>query len=297
MYHNPVLLAESIAGLRISPTGIYADLTFGGGGHSQAILPHLSTGRLIAFDQDPRALENRIDDQRITMVNGNFRYLLQYLRYCDALPLDGILADLGVSSYQIDRPERGFTTRGDAPLDMRMDTGQVMSAEDLLRNSSEDELTMIFREFGELTQGRLIARAIIAFRSQQPITTSAMLKEAVKHYIPFKHEHKFLAQLFQAIRIAVNDEMAALQEMLLQCKDALKPGGRLVIIAYHSLEDRLVKHYLRSGNFLDQPEVDFFGKASVPFRVITRKAIVASEEEIAGNPRSRSARLRIGERN
>lgn len=296
MYHNPVLLHESIAGLRISPSGTYADLTYGGGGHSRAILDQLPQGRLIAFDQDPRAIENRIDDPRLIMVNGNFRYLMQFLRYHDALPLDGLLADLGVSSHQIDNPERGFTTRGDAPLDMRMDTEQTQSALNLLQEITEEALTAILKEFGELQQARRIAGAIVETRKVGEIDTTARLKEAVKPFIPFKQEHKFLAQLFQAIRIAVNDEMPALKEMLMQCADAIKPGGRLVVIAYHSLEDRLVKHYIRSGNFEDKPETDFFGNTKAPFKPITRKAITASPEEIAQNSRARSAKLRIGER-
>ena len=295
-YHNPVLLKESVEGLRIDPEGVYADLTFGGGGHSREILERLSGGRLIAFDQDPQAAENSIDDTRFTFVNGNFRYLTQFLRYHNALPVDGILADLGVSSHQIDSAQRGFSTRSDAPLDMRMDTELPQSAATLLQSVQEDELEAILRNYGEVSGSRRVARAIISFRDRYSIDTTFKLKEAVSSFVPARFENKFMAKLFQAIRIAVNDEIAALREMLLQCHDVLKPGGRLVVISYHSIEDRLVKHFMRTGNFEDRKETDFFGKSNTPFRVITRKAVTPSQDELAVNSRARSARLRIGEK-
>lgn len=296
MYHNPVLLNESVEGLRIDPDGVYADLTFGGGGHSRAILERLSGGRLVAFDQDPQAAANAIDDPRFTLVGGNFRYLTQFLRYHDALPVDGILADLGVSSHQIDSAHRGFSTRSDAPLDMRMDTELSQSAATLLQRVEVDELDAILRNYGEVSSSRRIARAIVSFRERHAIDTTFALKEAVASFVPARFENKFMAKLFQAIRIAVNDEIESLREMLLQCYDVLRPGGRLVVISYHSIEDRLVKHFLRTGNLEDRKETDFFGKSNTPFRVITRKAVTPSPEELKVNSRARSARLRIGEK-
>ncbi len=297
MYHNPVLLDVSTDGLRINSSGTYVDATFGGGGHTRSILARLTNGRVIAFDQDREALENMIDDPRLILVHGNFRYLTHFLRYHNALPADGILADLGVSSHQIDRYERGFSTRSDAPLDMRMDPDQGRSAAELLNTIPREELETILREYGELPDSRRIATAITRKREQQAIASARDLKEAVKPFIPPAREHKFLAKLFQALRIAVNEETEALKEMLTQSASVLKPGGRLVVISYHSIEDRLVKHFIRSGNFEDKPEKDFFGKTKLPFTVITRKAISPTPEEIASNNRARSARLRIGEKN
>lgn len=297
MYHNPVLLNDSIAGLCIQPTGVYADLTFGGGGHTRAILDQLGDGRVVAFDQDEEAHQNRIDDKRLSMVRGNFRYLTQYLRFMGALPVDGILADLGISSHHIDAGERGFSTRFDASLDMRMDRARGQNAADLINSSSPEELASIFRELGELPNSAKLARHIVQYRSAGRITTTEMLKEAAIPFAPLRQEHKFFAQLFQAIRIAVNDEINALKEMLLQTAQVLRPGGRLVIISYHSLEDRLVKHYMRSGNLEDKKDTDFFGQSDLPYKVITRKAIVPSAEEMTANSRARSAKLRIAERN
>ncbi|MFO7723548.1 MAG: 16S rRNA (cytosine(1402)-N(4))-methyltransferase RsmH [Bacteroidales bacterium] len=296
MYHNPVLLHESIEGLRISPGGIYVDATFGGGGHSRAILEKLEGGRLIGIDQDADASANAVDDPRFTLVHGNFRYLIQYLRYLGALPADGILADLGISSHQIDRPERGFTLRADAPLDMRMDRGLEQNAATLLASATQEALQKILKDFGEIQHAGRVASSLIRYRETQPLDTSDTIREALRPMIPARQEHKFLAKVFQALRIAVNDELEALKEFLMQCPDVLKPGGRLVVIAYHSLEDRLVKHFLRSGNFEDKPDTDFFGNVSAPFRAITRSALTPSEEEMAENNRARSARLRIGER-
>lgn len=298
IYHNPVLLKESISGLRINPSGVYADLTYGGGGHSRELLSQLGDGKVFAFDQDSRAIENRIDDSRLTLINGNFRYMIQFLRYHKALPVDGVLADLGVSSHQIDIPARGFSTRADAPLDMRMNTEQELSAAKFLEQISEDDLEHTLRAYGDIPNSRKIAKAIIAKRAESKgISSTFSLIDAVRHFVPARFENKFMAKLFQAVRIAVNDEVAALKEMLVQCADAIKPGGRLVVISYHSLEDRIVKHYLRTGNFEDKPDKDFFGNINAPFSIVNRKAITPSPEELAANSRARSAKLRIGERN
>jgi len=298
MYHKPVLLKESVDGLRISPAGTYADLTFGGGGHSKAILERLGpNGRLIAFDQDTDAFKNAPSDNRFVPVNANFRYLLQFLRYHKALPLDGILADLGVSSHQIDTPERGFTTRGDAPLDMRMDRAVGANASDMIASASEEELADTLYYYGELKNARRIAAAMVAERQTQTLDRVDVLRNVLAPFVPARHENRFMARVFQAFRIAVNDEIGALKEMLLQCPEAIGPGGRMVVISYHSLEDRLVKHFFRSGNFQDLPNKDFFGRVQTPFKAITSGALAPSEEEVQNNNRARSARLRIGERN
>jgi 16S rRNA (cytosine1402-N4)-methyltransferase len=297
MYHKPVLLHESLEGLRISPEGTYADLTFGGGGHSVAILGRLTTGRLIVFDQDRRALENAPADDRLVPVSANFRYLLHFLRYHDALPVDGIIADLGVSSHQIDTPERGFTTRTDAPLDMRMNPAASLTAAEVIAGSTEERLADVLYQYGELRNARQMAAALCARRSVSPITTANHLREALVHCIPSRQEHKFMARIFQALRIEVNDELGALREMLMQCAEAIKPGGRLVVLSYHSLEDRLVKRFIRSGTFSDRPETDFFGRVDTPFTPVVSGAVKPTGEEISENNRARSARLRIGERN
>ncbi len=297
MYHNPVLLHESLEGLRISPVGTYADLTFGGGGHAKAILGQLTTGKLVVFDQDQRALDNAPVDDRLICVHANFRFLLNFLRYHNALPLDGVLADLGVSSYQFDTPERGFTTRENATLDMRMNTGLEKTAADIITEASEEKLADILYHYGELRNARQLASALVNARSNQPVTTVDHLKAAIGKHIPARQEKKFMARVFQAFRIEVNDELPALREMLVQCKEAIKPGGRLVVIAYHSLEDRLVKRYLRNGTFDDKPETDFYGRVDAPFTPVGSGAIMPSSEEIQQNNRARSARLRIGERN
>ncbi len=296
MYHNPVLLNESVEALRISPKGTYVDLTFGGGGHSRAILEKLTSGRLFAFDQDEQAFRNAPDDPRLTTVSGNFRYMIQFLRYYSAIPVDGILADLGVSSYQIDTPDRGFTNRMEAPLDMRMNISSEKNAAGLLATVTQEELAGYLYNYGDIKNSKQVAAAIINHRSVTPIKTSGELKEAVKRFVIHGRENQFLARLFQALRIAVNDEAEALKEMLMQTLDALKPGGRLAVISYHSLEDRLVKHFLRSGNFDDKPVTDFFGRSSSPFILVKPGAIKPSIDEIGSNPRSRSATLRIGER-
>jgi len=296
MYHLPALLHECIEGLGINPSGIYADVTFGGGGHSREILNKLDAGgRLIAFDQDEDALQNTIEDERFTLVNENFRYLKNFLRLHKAFPLDGILADLGISSHQIDTPERGFATRFEGPLDMRMARNQGVTAAHMVNTYPEERLCSIFKLFGEISNARQLASAITQSRTN-PITTTSELKEAIKQCIPANYESKYLAQVFQAIRIEINDEMGALQAMLKQCADALKPGGRLVVISYHSLEDRLVKNYMKTGNFEGIPEKDFFGNIITPLKAITRKPITPAAAELKSNPRSRSAKLRIAQK-
>ncbi|HRZ48273.1 MAG TPA: 16S rRNA (cytosine(1402)-N(4))-methyltransferase RsmH [Bacteroidales bacterium] len=290
------MLQESLEGLSLREGGTYADLTFGGGGHSRAILSALKGGRLIALDQDPEAHAHAPLDDRLTMVHGNFRYITQYLRYLKAIPLDGILADLGISSHQIDEGRRGFSTRTDARLDMRMDPQMTSDAARVVNEYTVEALEAVFRNYGELPSARKLSASIIRIRAERPIATTGDLVLAVKPFTPSGQEHKFLAQVFQALRIAVNDEIEALKEMLLQVPSLLKPGGRLVVIAYHSLEDRLVKHFMRSGNFEDKPEADFYGNRSLPFRLITRKAVVPTAQEITRNNRARSARLRVAER-
>jgi len=296
MYHQPALLHESIEGLSINPSGIYADVTFGGGGHSREILAKLNAdGRLIAFDQDEDSLSNALDDERFTLVNENFRYLKNFLRLHKAFPLDGILADLGISSHQIDTPGRGFATRFEGPLDMRMARNQGATAAEMVNTYPEEKLRSVFQLYGEISNARQLAVKIVEAR-KNPITTTSELKEAIKSCMPSNYENKYLAQVFQAIRIEINDEMGALQAMLKQCADSLKPGGRLVVISYHSLEDRLVKNYIKTGNTEGILEKDFYGNIIAPFKSITRKPITPAEAELATNPRSRSAKLRVAQK-
>ena len=296
MYHQPALLHESIEGLSINPSGIYADVTFGGGGHSREILTKLNAdGRLIAFDQDEDSLSNALDDERFTLVNENFRYLKNFLRLHKAFPLDGILADLGISSHQIDTPGRGFATRFEGPLDMRMARNQGATAAEMVNTYPEEKLRSVFQLYGEISNARQLAVKIVEAR-KNPITTTSELKEAIKSCMPSNYENKYLAQVFQAIRIEINDEMGALQAMLKQCADSLKPGGRLVVISYHSLEDRLVKNYIKTGNTEGILEKDFYGNIIAPFKSITRKPITPAEAELATNPRSRSAKLRVAQK-
>jgi len=296
MYHRPALLHECIEGLSINPSGIYADLTFGGGGHSREILSKLNAdGRLIAFDQDEDSLQNALIDERFTLVNENFRYLKNFLRLHKALPLDGILADLGISSYQIDTPGRGFATRFEGPLDMRMGRNQGTTAAQMVNTYPEEKLQSVFKMYGELSNARQLAAVIVQARTS-PITTTTELKEAIKSCLPSNYENKFLAQIFQAIRIEINDEMGALQAMLKQCADVLKPGGRLVVISYHSLEDRLVKNYMKTGNFEGVQEKDFYGNIIAPLKPVTRKPITPEATELKSNPRARSAKLRIAQK-
>lgn len=296
MYHQPALLTESIDGLDINPAGTYVDVTFGGGGHSKVILNNLKDGRLIAFDQDQDALNNKLDDPRFTFINQNFKFLTNFLRLYKAIPVDGILADLGISSYQIDNPVRGFSTRFDAELDLRMNQKAGISAKDIINQYTLDDLKRIFLEYGEFHNAYHISQAIISARNNSEIETTAQLKNILKKYAERGRENKFFARIFQALRIEVNNEMETLKDFLKQSTTLLKPGGRLVVISYHSLEDRLVKNFMKSGNFEGKIEKDFYGNVIAPFKSITRKPIVPSEKELEINPRSRSAKLRIAER-
>ena len=292
-YHTPVLLEESVALLAVDPAGTYVDLTFGGGGHSRRILSALGPGgRLYAFDQDRDARANSPDDARFHFVESNFRFLRGALRLRGVGQVDGILADLGVSSHHFDALERGFSFRGEAPLDMRMNQRARRSAAEVVNGYSSEELTRILGDWGELETPWKVANCIVRARAAAPLVTTAQLVGAVRPCTPRKEESKFLTKLFQALRIEVNGEMEALRMALEQSLKVLRPGGRLVVISYHSLEDRLVKNFLRSGNFSGQPETDFYGRRLAPFEVLTRKAVVPSAEELVRNPRSRSAKLR-----
>ena len=296
-YHIPVMLKECIEALAIDPKGTYVDLTMGGGGHTRQILAHLNRdGHLYSLDQDPDAEANAPHDERHTFVASNFRFVRGALRLRGVEQVDGILADLGVSSHHFDAKHRGFSFRGDAPLDMRMNTREGRTAADIVNTYTNDALAKIFSEYGELDTTWKIANCIERARSEKPITTTAELVEAVKPCTPPKDEAKFLTKLFQALRIELNGEMEALKMALEQSLKLLKPGGRLVVMSYHSLEDRIVKNFMRSGNTEGVIEKDFFGRATTPFRVITRKAVVPTNEEIESNPRSRSAKLRVAER-
>ena len=294
VYHIPVLLETAIEQLAINPDGIYVDLTFGGGGHSRRILQELGDGgRLYSFDQDRDTRANCPDDPHFHYVESNFRFLRGALRWRGVDQVDGILADLGVSSHHFDATERGFSFRGEAPLDMRMNQRGRLTAADLVNDASTEELPRIFGDWGELETPWKIASCLDRARRVARIETTAQLVEAVRPCTPKKDESKFLTKLFQALRIEVNGEMEALKMALEQSLKVLKPGGRLVVIAYHSLEDRLVKNFLRSGNFRGEVEKDFFGRSQAPFEVVTRKAIVPTAEELERNPRSRSAKLRV----
>ncbi len=295
-YHNPVLLQETVAGLQIKPNGVYVDVTFGGGGHSREILKQLgSDGKLIAFDQDKDALENAIDDPRFMLINENFRYLKRFLRFYGHKEVDGILGDFGVSSHQFDAPERGFSTRFEADLDMRMNQEADLSAFQVINKYSESDLRKIFSQYGELRAAAGMARVVVEARGLETIKTSNQLKTALGRFLPKHKENKILAQVYQAIRIEVNQELEALKEFLEQTVDVLKPGGRLSLISYHSLEDRLVKRFMRNGMFEGEPEKDVFGRVEVPFKPIG-KFVLPSEEEIKENNRARSAKLRVAEK-
>ena len=296
-YHDPVLLSESVDALVLNPDGIYVDCTFGGGGHSNEILNRLSeNGRLISFDQDADAIANRINDERFTLVMQNFRYLKNNLKYLGIQKVSGILADLGVSSHQFDTPERGFSIRFDGDLDMRMNQNSKLTAAKILNEYEEEKLADVFYNFGELRNARKLAREIVSSRKNQPINRIQRLKELFS-YIPKNKENKFLAQLFQALRIEVNDEMAALKEMLVQSAEVLEDEGRLVVISYHSLEDRLVKRFMKTGLFEGEPERDIYGNWNSPLKPLQSKVIVPDEKEIELNPRARSAKMRIAEKN
>jgi 16S rRNA (cytosine1402-N4)-methyltransferase len=293
-YHSPVMLRECIEGLDIKPEGIYVDVTFGGGGHSREILKNLNAkGRLLAFDQDADAQNNIPNDDRLTFIDQNFRYLKNNCRLQGALPADGILADLGVSSHQFDQPERGFSIRFDADLDMRMDQSTTLTAKEVINTYSDEDLHKIFGIYGEIKNAKTLAKTIVTSRLNAPVNTVADLKQAIARQIPKGKENKYLAQVFQALRIEVNQELEALREFLEQSVDVLKPGGRLVVMSYHSLEDRLVKNFIATGKFRGEVEKDFFGNPLKPLEAVTRKAVTATEEEIRQNNRARSAKLRI----
>jgi len=296
VYHIPALLKESIDGLNIQPDGIYVDVTFGGGGHSREILNRLKTGKLVAFDQDEDAGLNIPADEKFLFLNQNFRFLRNNLRFNNIESIDGLIADLGVSFHQFDVPERGFSFRQDALLDMRMSQYSSVTAAHLLEITEESELADIFYRYGELSDSRRIAREIVLRRTSAPLKTVNDLIGAVGKLAPFRQEHKFYAKLFQALRIAVNHEIDYLQEMLEQALSVLNTGGRLVVISYHSLEDRVVKNFMKSGNFRGEEKKDFFGNTETPFRLINRKGTTPGDEEIAVNNRARSARLRIAEK-
>ena len=295
-YHTSVLLHECIDGLHIDPAGTYVDVTFGGGGHSKAILAKLGPeGRLYSFDQDPDAWEQaeKIDDERLTLITANFRHIEKYLRLHRVKQVDGILADFGVSSFQLDAPERGFSIRFDGPLDMRMGPSASMTAAELLNSYSADELQRILGMYGEVKNARTLAQAIIQARTRKALETTQEFKEILNKLAPKHREFKYFAQVFQAIRIEVNQELAVIEEFLAQAPSVLKPEGRLVIMSFHSLEDRLVKNFIKAGNVQGKEDKDLFGVVHRPFESVIRKPITASEEELKLNPRSRSAKLRI----
>jgi 16S rRNA (cytosine1402-N4)-methyltransferase len=293
-YHTPVMLNECIEGLNIRPQGTYVDVTFGGGGHSREILKHLDdSGKLLAFDQDADAKQNLIDDERFIFVDQNFRFLKNFCRLHNAIPVDGILADLGVSSYQFDQAERGFSIRFDAELDMRMDQSSTLTAKEIVNTYPEAELHRIFGIYGEIQNAKSLANTVVTSRLTAPIVTVADLKNAIAARIPRGKENKYLAQVFQALRIEVNQELEALKDFLIQSADVLVSGGRLVVMSYHSLEDRLVKNFIAKGKFSGELEKDLYGNDNKPFDAVSRGAITASEDEISKNNRARSAKLRI----
>lgn len=293
-YHVPVMLQECIEALNIRPDGTYVDVTFGGGGHSREIMKHLGeNGRLLAFDQDADAQQNIINDDRFEFIDQNFRYLKNFTRLHNAIPVDGILADLGVSSYQFDQAERGFSIRFDAELDMRMNQASTLTAKEVVNTYSEADLHRIFGIYGEIKNAKSLAKTIVTARLNGALNTVADLKNAINSLIPKGKENKYLAQVFQALRIEVNQELEALKDFLIQSADVLVSGGRLVVMSYHSLEDRLVKNFIAKGKFSGEVEKDFYGNDQKPFDAVSRGAITASEEEIKNNNRARSAKLRI----
>ena len=298
VYHVPVLLQEVIDGLNIRPQGVYVDCTFGGGGHSKEILKRLNgQGRLIVFDQDADAKENVPDDDRVTFVPHNFRHLQRFLRLHKATAVDGIIADLGVSSHQFDEAERGFSIRFDGELDMRMDKRQALTAHTVITTYSEQQLHKLFEQYGEVTNAKTLARTIVQLRNTRSMKTIANFKEAL-HSVVKGNPNRYFAQVFQALRIEVNDELGALKELLQQIPSVLKPGGRVAVITFHSLEDRLVKNFFKKGNFEEEEQHDPFGQISFtpPLTVITKKPVIPAEAERQSNPRSRSAKLRIAEK-
>ncbi|MCH4896746.1 MAG: 16S rRNA (cytosine(1402)-N(4))-methyltransferase RsmH [Marinifilaceae bacterium] len=295
-YHIPVLLNESIDGLNIKKGGVYVDVTFGGGGHSAEILRRLEGGRLFAFDQDEDALENKIQDSRLQLIHHNFRYLSNFIRYHNEEKIDGLLADLGVSSHEFDEGERGFSFRFDADLDMRMNRNIKFKASDILNEYSDEDLYYIFRNYGEIKNTGKLVKLIVSHREENRIETTQDFREVIDSCIPKNKENRYLAQVYQALRIEVNSELDALKEMLEQAADLLKKGGRLSVITYHSLEDRLVKNFFKSGNFEGKVEKDFYGNVQTCFKLINKKVITPSEEELKLNNRARSAKLRIVEK-
>lgn len=297
MYHNPVLLKESVDGLNISEGGIFVDVTFGGGGHSREILERLDKkGKLFGFDQDAAAEANIPNDERFELVKQNFRYLKNYLKFYGAVPVDGVLADLGVSSHQFNEGERGFSIRFEGPLDMRMNQSSELTAEKIVNDYEEQDLTRIFRAYGEIKNANKLVFEIMGRRAMGRISTTQELIDVIEDCVPERLKNKYLAQVFQALRIEVNDEINALKEMLEQCCEVLKPGGRLSVITYHSLEDRLVKNFIKKGKFEGELEKDFYGNPQLKFKAINRKPILPSAEEIKNNNRARSAKLRVAEK-
>ena len=296
VFHNPVLLNESIKGLNIKPNGVYVDATFGGGGHSKLILEHLDDGQLFAFDQDQVTQDNILSDNRFKLINTNFRYIKSFLRMEGIEKIDGLLADLGVSSYQFDNADRGFSIRFESELDMRMNTETIITAKEIINNYSEENLSKIFYEYGELRNSRQIAREILHTREVAPIITTIDLIKSISHLSPLRKKNQFLARVFQSIRIEVNEEIASLKDMLKSAIELLNKTGRLVVLSYHSIEDRVIKNLFKKGNFEGDVEKDFYGNIIKPFKEINNKIIVASAEEIRSNPRSRSAKLRIAEK-
>ncbi len=295
-YHIPALLHETVDGLSIKPDGIYVDVTFGGGGHSKEILNRLGAkGRLFGFDQDLDAIKNAVDDKRFTFVRSNFRFLKNFLRYHNVEKVDGVLADLGVSSHHFDEAERGFSFRFDGPLDMRMNTASKLTASKVLNSYAEEQLADVFYLYGELHNSRKIARTIVQSRAKEPIEQIFQLIEILKPYFGREKEKKDMARVFQALRIEVNKEMEVLRELLEQCVEVLNPGGRISVLTYHSLEDRLVKNFFRSGNFEGKLEKDFYGNIIAPLKPVNNKVIIADEAEVGRNPRARSAKLRVAE--
>ncbi|MCM1519274.1 MAG: 16S rRNA (cytosine(1402)-N(4))-methyltransferase RsmH [Lachnoclostridium sp.] len=295
-YHIPALLPEALQALDIKPDGVYIDVTYGGGGHSRAIVEHLDAavgGHLYGFDQDEEAVANAMDDPRFTIVHSNFRYITNFMRYHEVTAVDGILADLGVSFHHFDTPDRGFSFRADGPLDMRMNRRATTTASAFLNNATEERIADVLYLYGELAKSRRIARAIVEARNQAPVDTVGRLLEIVKPYIDPRREKKEMAMLFQALRIEVNDEMGALRQLLEGACSLLREGGRLAIITYHSLEDRMVKNFMKTGNVEGRLEKDFFGRNQAPMKLLTSRPIIPSEQEVEANPRSRSAKLRI----
>ncbi len=295
-YHVPVLLEESIEGLNIKPGGTYVDVTYGGGGHSARILEQLKDGKLLAFDQDIDATDNLIDDERLIFVSHNFKYLRHFLKYYQIDQVDGILADLGVSSHDFDVPDRGFSFRFEGNLDMRMNQSSALDASKVINEYKEEQLWTIFQDYGEINNWRHLVSLITAARSKEPITSTSQFLNIIGPCVPAKIEKKYLAMVFQALRIEVNNEIGVLGDFLESTTDLLKPGGRLVVLSYHSLEDRMVKNFMRSGRLDGVQENDFFGNRTSPFELINRKIILPGEAEIARNPRARSAKLRIAEK-